>query len=132
MVLWLEIANFWKWNYFRLAAPIHNIGAIHKWRHSLRGEGGSVKRWCYSINVFSKMSDKGEGGVKNFKNGWRHLWTASKRVSPQAARSQIKIWLIDLICWLWNQFMIITPPKFGVCAGWKVLAKRWKICHIFI
>ena len=29
------------------------------------GGGGSTKRWRYFINLFSKMGDKGEGGVKN-------------------------------------------------------------------
>ena len=46
---------------------IHYIGAIHKWRHPLTGEGGSAKRRCYSISLFSEMGDKGEGGVKNLK-----------------------------------------------------------------
>ena len=31
------------------------------------GGGGSDKRWCYSISLFSKMCDKGEGGIKNLK-----------------------------------------------------------------
>ena len=31
------------------------------------GEGGSAKRWYYSIGLFSKMGDKGEQGVKNLK-----------------------------------------------------------------
>ena len=31
------------------------------------GEGGFAKRWRYSISLFSKMGDKGEGGVKNLK-----------------------------------------------------------------
>ena len=56
--------------------PIFNgivfLRAIHKWRHLLRGEGGSSKRWRYSINLFSRMGDKGEGGVKNLKK-----WVAS-------------------------------------------------------
>ena len=29
--------------------------------------GGSAERWCYSISLFSKIGDKGEGGVKNLK-----------------------------------------------------------------
>ena len=29
--------------------------------------GGSAKRGCYSISLFSKMGDKGKGGVKNLK-----------------------------------------------------------------
>ena len=31
------------------------------------GGGGSAKMWCYYMRLFSKMGDKGEGGVKNFK-----------------------------------------------------------------
>ena len=33
----------------------------------IKGGGGSAKRWCYSVSLFSKMGDKGKGGVKNFK-----------------------------------------------------------------
>ena len=40
--------------------------AIHKWGHPLGGRG-SARRWRYSISLFSKMGDKGEGGVKNLK-----------------------------------------------------------------
>ena len=29
--------------------------------------GRSAKKWRYSISIFSKMGDKGEGGVKNLK-----------------------------------------------------------------
>ena len=42
-------------------------GAIHKWRYPLRGEGGSAKRECYFVSIFSKMGDKGEGRVKNLR-----------------------------------------------------------------
>ena len=44
----------------------YHKGAIHKWHHLLRGEESS-KRWRYSIILFSKMGDKGEGGIKNLK-----------------------------------------------------------------
>ena len=30
-------------------------------------EGGSAKKWRYSLSLFSKMGDKGEGEVKNLK-----------------------------------------------------------------
>ena len=40
-------------------------GAVYKWRHPLKGGGGSAKRWRYSISPFSKIGDKEEGGVKN-------------------------------------------------------------------
>ena len=50
-----------------IAYLIIYLGAINNWRLPLRGEGGITKRWCYSISQFSKMSDKGEGGVKNLK-----------------------------------------------------------------
>ena len=43
---------------------IFSLGAIHKWCHPLRRKGESTKRWRYSISLFSKMGDKGEGGVK--------------------------------------------------------------------
>ena len=43
------------------------LGAVHKWRHPLSGEGGSAKKWLYSIILYSKMGDKGEGGVKNLQ-----------------------------------------------------------------
>ena len=52
-------------------------GVVHKWRHPRRGEGRSAKRWSYSISLFSKMGDKGEGGVKDFKN-----WVTSFMDSP--------------------------------------------------
>ena len=42
-------------------------GDVHKWRHPLRGEGGSAKRWHYFISIFNKMGDKGEGRVKNLR-----------------------------------------------------------------
>ena len=38
------------------------------------GGGGSAKRWHYSINLISKMSDKGEGGVKILKK-WETSFT---------------------------------------------------------
>ena len=44
-----------------------DFGAIHKWLHLLRGEVGSAKRWHNSISLLSKMGDKGEEEVKNFK-----------------------------------------------------------------
>ena len=37
------------------------IGAVHKWCHPFGGEGVSAEKWCYSISLFSKMGDKGEG-----------------------------------------------------------------------
>ena len=37
------------------------LGVVHKWCHPLRREGESAKRWHYSISLFSKMDDKGEG-----------------------------------------------------------------------
>ena len=43
------------------------IGVVHKWRHPLKGKGKSAKRGRYSLSLFSKMGDKGEGGIKNFK-----------------------------------------------------------------
>ena len=43
------------------------LWTIHKWRHPLKGRGGSAKRWRHSISLFSKMGDNGEGEVKNLK-----------------------------------------------------------------
>ena len=44
------------------------LGAIHKWCHPLtRGEGWSGKRGHYSISLFSRIGNKGEGGVKSLK-----------------------------------------------------------------
>ena len=42
------------------------LGAVHKWRNHLGG-GGSAQRWYYCMSLFSKMVNKGEGGVKNLK-----------------------------------------------------------------
>ena len=42
-----------------------------------QGEGGFAKRFCQSISLFSKMGDKGEGGVKNVKK-----WVTSFVNSP--------------------------------------------------
>ena len=42
-------------------------GLSYKWHYPLRGEGESAKRWRYYINLYSKMSDKGEGGAKDLK-----------------------------------------------------------------
>ena len=42
------------------------------------GGGGSAKRWRYSISLFSKTGDKGEGGVKNLKK-----WVTSFMDSPK-------------------------------------------------
>ena len=41
------------------------------------GPGRSAKRRHYSISLFSKMGDKGEGGVKNLKK-----WVTSFMDSP--------------------------------------------------
>ena len=50
-----------------ISPKLSSKGAVHKWRHPLREGEGSVKRWRYSISLFCKMGNKGEGGVKNFK-----------------------------------------------------------------
>ena len=51
--------------------------AVHKWLYPLRREGGSAKSWHYYISLFSKIDDKGEGGVKN-----RKKWVTSFMDSP--------------------------------------------------
>ena len=43
-----------------------------------KGGGGSTKRWSYSVSLFSKMGDKGKGGVKNLKK-WVTLFMDSPR-----------------------------------------------------
>ena len=77
--IWL----FWKlslqWSNKKLFfhCPLTHFEAVHKWRHPLREEGRSAKSQRFSISLFSKMGDMGEGGVKNLKK-WliRHLWMA--------------------------------------------------------
>ena len=49
----------------------HRTGAINKWHHPLRGEGGSAK------SLFNKMGDKGEGKGQNLKK-----WVKSFMDSP--------------------------------------------------
>ena len=67
--IWL----FWKlslqWSNKKLFfhCPLTHFEAVHKWRHPLMEEGGSAKSQRFSISLFSKMGDKGEGGVKNLK-----------------------------------------------------------------
>ena len=73
-------------------------GAIHKWCHPLSGGGGSAKRWCYSISLFSKMDDEGGRGQKFQKMGdviyvlypvvvvffnWSDFWKNSSREDHQ-------------------------------------------------
>ena len=45
-------------------------------------EGGSSKRWHYSISLFSKMGDKGERGVKNLKRWVTHIWSFGTKKCP--------------------------------------------------
>ena len=61
------LPDFIFWN--KWSIDLLNIcGAVHKLRLSLlMGEGGSAKRWCNFISLFSKMGDRGEGEVKNLK-----------------------------------------------------------------
>ena len=65
--------------------------AIHKWRHPQRGKGWSAIRWSYSISLFSKMSEKGEGGAKNLKK-----WVTSFLDGPEGGITT-PIWKIGLI-----------------------------------
>ena len=45
-----------------------SFGAVHKWCLVTHlGGGGSAKIWYYSISVFSKMGNEGDGGVINLK-----------------------------------------------------------------
>ena len=46
------------------------LEAVHKWRHPLRGDRGSVKRWHYSISLFVlKWVIRGRKGSKISKMG---------------------------------------------------------------
>ena len=54
------------------------------------GGGGSAKRWPYSLSLFSKMDDKGEGGVKNIKK-----WVTSFIDAPW---SKLKIRILIAYC----------------------------------
>ena len=44
----------------------------------LEGGGASAKRWRYSISLFSKIGEKGEGGVKNLQE-----WMTSFMEGPK-------------------------------------------------
>ena len=52
------------------------------------GGGGFADWWCYSISLFCKMGDKGEGGVKNLKK-----WVTSCMDGP----CRQNLWVITLI-----------------------------------
>ena len=59
------------------------------------GGGGSAKRWRYSISLFCKMGDKGEGGVKNLKK-----WVTSIMDGPLSFPNQIFFRQFFNICWI--------------------------------
>ena len=111
-----------RWYHLKFRCIGFMLGAIHKWRHPLRGDGGTAKRWCSSISLFSKMGDKGKGGCsKVSKNGWRHLWMAPyflmclKYLFRELAFSYKVKWLCIIIK---NQQIYIlkikvTSPDFG-------------------
>ena len=63
------------------------------------GGGGSAKRWHYSINLISKMSDKGEGGVKNLKT-----WVTSFMDGPLASVVFEHVIKKDVTTTFWIQF----------------------------
>ena len=93
------LPDFIFWN--KWSIDLLNIcGAVHKLRLSLpMGEGGSAKRWCNFISLFSKMGDKGEGGVKNPK----------KWVMYNTKKSSFTYFPFQRLNWL-NQQLSYTFP----------------------
>ena len=63
------------------------------------GEGRSAKRRRYTISIFSKMSDKGEGGIKNLKT-----WVTSFMDGPLASVVFEHIIKKDVTTTFWIQF----------------------------
>ncbi len=57
------------------------LGAVHKWRHGLRGEGVSRYLWQ---QYYSLINEKGwwwgEGCQESSKTAWRHSWTTPQRI----------------------------------------------------
>ena len=58
------------WMNLKVRCPLQDVSDMSKlkWEHlKMKMFSGSAERWRYSIRLFSKMSDKREGGVKNLK-----------------------------------------------------------------
>ena len=58
------------WMNLKVRCPLQDVVDMSKvkWEHlKMKMFSGSAERWRYSIRLFSKMSDKREGGVKNLK-----------------------------------------------------------------
>ena len=68
------------------------------------GGGGSAKGWRYSISLFSKMGDKGEGRVKILKK-----WETSFMDGPLKMTCDHKV--SALVFWL-KKFVIHNAPDF--------------------
>ena len=64
-----------------------------------KGEWGSAKRRRYSISLFSKTGDKGQGGVKNIKK-----WVRSFMDGP--------LWSI---CIIWSLIITINDCNYSFC-----------------
>ena len=77
---------WWAWENPSNTTP----GAVHKWRHPLRGEGVSAKSWRHSMSLFSKMGDKGEGEVKNLKKWMTLFMDGPKWMLLQPAHSFLR------------------------------------------
>ena len=76
------------------------------------GRGDLPKRWGYSISLFSKMGDKGNGGVKNLKK-----WVTSFMDGPKILFSfnfkqeGISVWQITLYVCM-SAFCILKSTYF--------------------
>ena len=53
---WKSNYQIWQLFFHKIWKNLHFVlGAIHKWHRPLRGEGGSAKRWRYSISFSRKI-----------------------------------------------------------------------------
>ena len=73
------------WMNLKVRCPLQDVADMSKlkWEHlKMKMFSGSAERWRYSIRLFSKMSDKREGGVKNLKK-----WVTSFMDCPKLYQS---------------------------------------------
>ena len=123
------------------------LRVVQKWRHPLREEGESVKRWSYSISLFSNMGDKLEERNQNIsKNRWRHLWTApclhiefktSRQIAVEGIRNKVEvaIWNAKERRYLHMVMLALIMQKFSantikgpLTNSWL---ERWIVCYCF-
>ena len=123
-------------------------GVVQKWRHPLRKEGESAKRWHYSIGLFSNMGDKVEEREQNIsKNRWHHLWTApclhfefktSRQIAVEGIRNkvlEVAIWNAKERRYLHMVMLALIMQKFSantikgpLTNSWL---ERWIVCYCF-